>query len=59
MVVKIISVKVRCCNIFRKLLKLKLFYNVWIRYMIESNLKMTHNCIFFLYINGSFDIVID
>lgn len=53
--IKIISVKVKFCNTIRKLIGKKLFFNVWIRYMIESNLKTTHNCIFFLYIAGSFD----
>lgn len=27
-----------------------LFYNSWLRYLIESNLKTTHSCIFYLYI---------
>lgn len=31
----------------------KLFYNAWIRYMIESNLVETHNCIFYLHITGT------
>ena len=28
----------------------KLFYNGWIRYLIEANLKTTHTCTFYLYI---------
>ena len=33
----------------------KLFYSSAIRYMIQSNLKITHNSVFFLAIMGSFD----
>ncbi len=47
--------RIKCCNVVRRILKQKLFYNVWIRYMIESNLKMTHNCVFYLYISGNFE----
>ena len=36
---------------FRK----KLFFNSWIRLMIQSNLKITHNSVFFLSLTGSFD----
>ena len=43
----------------KQLLKNKLFYNSWIRYMIESNLKTTHNTIFFLYLTGSFATNLD
>ena len=46
--------RVRFCHTLRNILKAKLFYSVWIRYMIESNLKVTHNCVFFLAISGSF-----
>ena len=38
-------------KILRKLVHFmhnKLFYNAWIRYMIESNLITTHSCIFYL-----------
>ena len=30
----------------------RLFYNAWIRYLIESNLTTTHNCIFYLFITA-------
>ena len=33
----------------------KLFYNAWIRYLITSNLKITHNAIFIMYLKASFD----
>ena len=46
--------KIKLCATLLYIMKTKLFYNVWVRYMIESNLKMTHNCIFFLYISGGF-----
>ena len=49
-----LSPRIRLCGTLLWLLKRKLFYNAWVRYMIESNLKMTHNCIFYLYISGSF-----
>lgn len=55
MVVKIIFEKVHCCKSVHGFLKRKLFYNAWIRFMIESNLQIAHNCILFLYVNGSFD----
>ena len=57
--IKLFSVKFHVCRQIKKLIGKKLFYNVWIRYMIESNLKTTHNCIFFLYIAGSFDSLDD
>ena len=34
--------------------KKKLFFSSILRYMIESYLKVTHNSIFFLYLNGNF-----
>ena len=40
-------------------LKKKLFYSAWIRYLIESNLKLTHNVVIFLLIFGSFDSLTD
>lgn len=40
---------------FRK----KLFFNSWIRLMIQSNLKITHNSIFFLALTGSFETTQD
>ena len=54
---KICANRCKCCRSLIQLLKKKMFYNVWIRYIIESNLKMTHSCIFFLYISGQFDSV--
>ena len=53
-ITEIMADRVKFCKKVRNILKAKLFYNAWIRYMIESNLKMTHNCIFFLYVSGSF-----
>ena len=47
---------------FRKIelyLKKKLFFSSAIRYMIESNLKITHNSLFFLAITGSFETTKD
>ena len=44
-------------KVFKKMqtfLKSKLFYNVWIRYLIASNLKVTHNSMFYLHIAGDF-----
>ena len=52
---KLCALRFRWCNKLVYSLKSKLFYSVWIRYMIEANLGMTHNCIFFLYISGGFD----
>ena len=49
-----LSLKIRCCKTIQNLLEEKLFYNAWIRYMVQSNLKITHNCIFYLVISGSF-----
>ena len=49
-----LSLRIKLCATLLYILKTKLFYNVWVRYMIESNLKMTNNCIFYLSISGSF-----
>ena len=43
-----------CCLKVKNMLRAKLFYSVWIRYMIESYLEMSHSCIFFLSISASF-----
>lgn len=51
---KLLAGRFKFCNTVLTTLGRKLFYSVWIRYMIESNLKTTHNCIFFLYISGGF-----
>ena len=53
-VLKMLKVRVGCCATVRNVLKAKLFYSVWIRYMIESNLKITHNALFFLAMGASF-----
>ena len=45
----------RCCAFILATLKAKLFYNAWVRYMIESNLKVTSNCLFYLSINTNYD----
>ena len=52
--VKFVSKRCKCCISLKNYLESKLFYNVWIRYMLESFLKMTHNFIFYLAISGSF-----
>ena len=52
--VKFVSRRMKCCTKLKNYLQSKLFYNVWIRYMLESNLKMTHNFIFYLAISGGF-----
>ena len=57
--IRLIARKVKCCGSFEKWLKAKLFYSVYIQYIIESNLKITHNCICFLYVSGSFEILED
>ena len=54
-----LSPRLRFCKTLLFIMKRKLFYNVWVRYMIESNLKMTNNCIFYLYISGSFETTAD
>lgn len=33
----------------KELLYVKLFYQSWLRYLVESNLKITHQSIFYLY----------
>ena len=57
--IRLIAMKVKCCESFEKWLKAKLFYSVYIRYMIESNLMIAHDCICFLYVSGSFEILED
>ena len=47
--------RIKCCRTVKDKLQSKLFYNLWIRYMIESYLKNTHYFVFFLAINASFD----
>ena len=41
-------------NILLKRLKRKLFFSSSIRFMIEGNLRITHNTIFFLYLKANF-----
>ena len=52
---KCMSVRMRCCAMILATLKAKLFYNAWVRYMIESNLKVTSNCLFYLFVNTDYD----
>ena len=52
-VIKLMTFRFPFCGRVREKLRGKLFYSVWIRYMIESYLKMSHNCIFFIYISAS------
>ena len=44
----------RWLKIVERYLRRKLFYSSAIRFMIESNLKITHNSIFYLLMLGSF-----
>ena len=53
-ILKFFAERIRICHPIINFLRLKLFYSGWIRYLIASNLTMTHNCIFYLYITGSF-----
>mmetsp|Transcript_23042 Transcript_23042/g.28579 ORF Transcript_23042/g.28579 Transcript_23042/m.28579 type:complete len:158 (-) Transcript_23042:62-535(-) len=43
-----------CCKTVKQKLRAKLFYSVWIRYMTESYLKMSHSCIFYFMISATF-----
>ena len=49
-----LSVRVKKARLLKRLLRKKLFYNAWIRFLITSNLKITHNAIFVLHFEGSF-----
>ena len=49
--------RIRKLKYLKSRLGKKLFYNAWIRYLITSNLKLTHNGIFILYFNASFESV--
>ena len=51
---KVLALRYTCCTNLQSKLRAKLFYSVWIRYMIESYLKMTHSCIFYLFISATF-----
>ena len=57
LIINLLSTRINCCLKKRNYLRRKLLYNVWIRYILESNLKMTHTCIFFLAISGGFATV--
>ena len=48
------SKRIKKIEILKKLLHKKLFYNAWIRFLITSNLKITHNVIFVLHFQASF-----
>ena len=50
---------IRCCKRVKDKLRYKLFYNVWIRHMLESYLEVTHYCVVFLSISASFNLVSD
>ena len=51
---QLLALRFSCCNRLRAILRNKLFYSVWIRYMIESYLKTTHSCLCYLLISASF-----
>ena len=47
-ILNLLALRFTCCEKMRLYLRAKLFYSVWIRYMIEAYLKMTHSCVFYL-----------
>ena len=49
-----ISKKVKKVKTLKRLLRKKLFYNAWIRFLITSNLKITHNAIFVMHFEANF-----
>jgi len=51
--------KWKFCDKIRLLLRSKLVYSVWIRYLIESNLKTTHSCVFFLALEASYGTTVE
>ena len=51
--INLLALRFSCCVRVRGKLRAKLFYSVWIRYMTESYLKMSHSCIFYLAISAS------
>lgn len=51
-VLKCFSWYLGCCKKVKLTMNDTLFYNAWIRYLVESNLTTTHNCVFYLYIVG-------
>ena len=52
---KVMSTKFPKLRAAEIILGKKLFYNAWIRYLIESNLKITHNAIFVMHLKASFE----
>ena len=52
-ILNLLALRFSCCEKLRLALRAKLFYSVWIRYMIEAYLKMTHSCIFYLSISAA------
>ena len=59
LIINLLSTRINCCLKKRNYLRRKLLYNVWIRYILESYLIVTHYCVFFLSIGTSFDSVSD
>lgn len=59
LMIRLLNSRNKTLRSIRTFLYNKLFYNSWIRYMIESNLKTTHNTVFFLYLTGSFATLLD
>ena len=53
-VLKLLAKRFLRCSKVRNSLEDKLFYNVWIRYIIEGYLQTTHNSLFYLTILASF-----
>ena len=50
---KLLAMRFPCFNKLVQILSDNLFYNSWVRYLIESYLVTAHNCIFYLYITGA------
>ena len=58
-VIYLTTQRIQCCQKVEDNLRRKLFYNVWIRYLLESYLIVTHYCVFFLRIGAGFDSISD
>ena len=54
-VISLGSQKIKFCRKIQLDLQNEVFWNFWIRYLLESYLKITHYCTFYLYITGSFE----
>ena len=52
---KLIYTKCPKVRVLKDILKKKLFYSAWIRFLIEGNIKLTHNTVVYLVILGSFE----